>query len=84
MHVANICSIIKCGYFMNRDLLIVIKLLLQLLRKNDNFYYIFSYSIRDFSQIKFHPEVIFYSSHPGMRFTCKQNYFHPRKCFIPG
>ena len=37
-----------------------------------------------FFQIKFHPQMKFYSFHPGMKLTCKQNFFHPRTSFILG
>ena len=37
-----------------------------------------------FFQIKFHPAMKFYSFHPGMKLTCKKNFFHPGTSFIPG
>ena len=37
-----------------------------------------------FFQINFHPAMKFYSFHPEMKLTCKQNFFHPRISFIPG
>ena len=37
-----------------------------------------------FFQIKFHPEMIFYLFHPGMKLTCKHKFFHPWMSFIPG
>ena len=37
-----------------------------------------------FCRIKFHPRRKFYSFHPGMKFTCKQKFFHPGTSFIRG
>ena len=75
-------NFIKCSHFIYHDLNKAIFAITE--KKMINLVMCFHTRQEVFFQSKFQPGIKFYTFQPGMKFTCKQNFFHPGMIFNLG